>query len=204
MNAEGQVKVWDTGVRVFHWSLVVLFFISYVSGEEESLLHVYSGYGVLGLVVFRIIWGVVGTKYARFSNFIYDKKTTCLYAKSLLTAKPVHYLGHNPIGGWVIVTLLIFLLATSWSGLVLYGAEGHGPLANQQISIVSQAHANGDDHEDGNDGGDELWEEVHEVFAQITLLLVFLHIAGVLVGSVIHRENLIKSMVTGYKDKKGL
>ncbi len=204
MNAEGQVKVWDIGVRVFHWSLVVLFFISYVSGEEESLLHVYSGYGVLGLVVFRIVWGVVGTRYARFSNFIVGRKTTELYVKSLFTAKPVHYLGHNPIGGWMIAALLILLLATSWSGLVLYGAEGHGPLANQQISIVSQAHANGDDHEDGNDGGDELWEEVHEAFAQITLLLVFLHIAGVLVGSVIHRENLIKSMVTGYKDKKGL
>ncbi len=204
MKAEGQVKVWDIGVRVFHWSLVVLFFMSYVSGDEESLLHVYSGYGVLGLVVFRIVWGVVGTKYARFSNFIYSKKTTRLYAKSLLTAKPVHYLGHNPIGGWVIVVLLIFLLATSWSGLVLYGTEGHGPLANQQVSIVSLAHANGDEDDSEGDGGDEVWEEIHEIFAQIMLLLIFIHIGGVLVGSLIHRENMIKSMVTGYKNKKGL
>jgi cytochrome b len=204
MNGEGEIKVWDIGVRVFHWSLVVLFLISYVSGDEESLLHVYSGYGVLGLVIFRIVWGVVGTKYARFRNFIVGPKTAGLYARSLLTTRPIHYLGHNPIGGWMVIALLILLIAASWSGLVLYGAEGHGPLANQQISIVGQVYANGDDHEDKDDGGDDLWEEIHEALAQLTLLFVFMHIAGVLIGSMLHRENLIKAMVTGYKNKKGL
>lgn len=202
MNSESQVKVWDIGIRVFHWSLVALFFISYVSGDEESLIHVYTGYGVLGLVVFRVVWGVIGTRYARFSNFIVGRKTTALYVKSLFTTKPIHYLGHNPIGGWMIMTLLIFLFVTSWSGLVIYGAEGHGPLANQQVSIMSQAHANGDEGEGENDEEDELWEEIHESLATITLLLVFVHIGGVFIGSVIHRENLIKSMVTGYKNKK--
>jgi cytochrome b len=203
MNGEDEIKVWDIGVRVFHWSLVVLFFISYVSGDEESLLHVYSGYGVLGLVVFRVVWGVVGTKYARFSNFIVGPKTAALYARSLLTSRPVHYLGHNPIGGWMVIALLILLIATSWSGLVLYGAEGHGPLANQQVSIMSLAHANGDDNEERDDEGDEFWEEIHEALAQVTLLFVFMHIGGVLIGSMLHRENLIKAMVTGYKNKKG-
>lgn len=202
MSGEGEVKVWDIGVRIFHWSLVVLFFISYVSGDEESLIHVYSGYGVLSLVIFRVVWGVIGPRHARFSNFIVGRKKTYLYAKSLLTTKPVHYLGHNPIGGWMVATLLIFLFVTSWSGLVLYGAEGHGPLANQQVFIVSQAHANGDEDDHENDGEGGVWEEIHEVLAQITLLFVFMHIGGVLVGSVIHRENLIKAMVTGYKNKK--
>ncbi len=119
MNDQGEIKVWDIGVRIFHWSLVVLFFISYVSGDEESLLHVYSGYGVLALVVFRVVWGVIGTKYARFSNFIVGPKATGLYARSLLTARPIHYPGHNSIGGWMVIMLLILLIATSWSGLVL-------------------------------------------------------------------------------------
>ncbi len=208
MSAEERVKVWDIAVRIFHWSLVVLFTVSYFSGDDESMLHIYAGYGVIGLIVFRTLWGFAGTKYARFADFVYGPRLTIEYAKSLLSGKPRHYLGHNPLGGWMVVALLLSLAGTSWSGLEAYGAEGHGPLASQQSVFIQSAYAHGDenDHEsgknekNGNGEGDEFWEETHEAFVNLTLALVFLHIAGVFVSSALHRENLPRAMVTGYKN----
>ncbi len=202
---EQRVKVWDIAVRVFHWSLVVTFFVAYFTGDDETLLHVYAGYGVAALVAFRIVWGFIGTKYARFSDFIYGPAATLRYAKALFSPKPLHYLGHNPLGGWMVVALLLSLIGTCWSGLEAYAQEGHGPLAQVEVSLISSAMAHGDEDEDrGGAGkhegeGDEFWGEAHEVFANLTLFLVFLHIAGVLIAGVAHRENLVRSMVTGYK-----
>ena len=93
-----QIKVWDIGVRIFHWALVLFFTIAYIS-EDIELIHAYAGYVVLGLILFRVLWGLVGTKYARFNNFIYGKKAVFVYLKSLFTKKPEHYTGHNPIAG---------------------------------------------------------------------------------------------------------
>ena len=117
MAEKSMVKVWDIAVRVFHWSLVVLFFVAYFTGDDEDVLHVYAGYGVLALVVFRIVWGFVGTQHARFSDFIYGPAATLRYVKSLFSPKPLHYLGHNPLGGWMVVALLLSLIGTCWSGL---------------------------------------------------------------------------------------
>lgn len=215
-----RVKVWDIAIRVFHWSLVILFTVSYLSGEDDSMLHIYAGYGVTALIVFRILWGLVGTRYARFSDFIYGPKATLEYAKSLLSGKPHHYLGHNPLGGWMVVALLISLAGACWSGLEAYGAEGQGPLASGQGVFIQSVYAHGDkkhgderknsalandeNDEDGNNGngeneGDEFWEEIHEAFVNLSLALVFLHIAGVVVSSTLHRENLVRAMITGYK-----
>lgn len=206
MKKSNRVKVWDIGVRLFHWSLAILFLITYLSGEEESLLHIYSGYGVLGLLLFRLLWGLIGTKHARFTDFIYGPASTLKYVRSLFTftSKPEHYLGHNPVGGWMAVLLIVSLLGVSWSGLELYGEEGYGPLASEQNFIIEPTLANDEERENDNeneeeDEEEEYWEEVHEVLANITLVLVFFHIVGVLIASVIHRENLIKSMITGYK-----
>jgi cytochrome b len=202
MTSEERVKVWDVGVRLFHWTLVVLFTVAYLSGDDESTLHVYAGYGVIALIVFRIVWGFVGTRHARFADFIRGPKATMAYAKSLLSGKPVHYLGHNPLGGWMVIALLLSVAATSWSGLEAYAAEGHGPLAGQSSHFIPSAFADDDEAGEGRGkegGGDEFWEEAHEVLANFTVLLVFLHIAGVVVSSVMHRESLVKAMITGYK-----
>ncbi|MDG6772744.1 cytochrome b/b6 domain-containing protein [Thiomicrorhabdus sp. ZW0627] len=201
MHSANQIKVWDIAVRIFHWSLVLLFFTSYLTGDDESTIHVYSGYGIIGLLVFRILWGLVGTKYARFSNFIYGKEATIEYAKSMATLKPKRYLGHNPLGGWMIIALIISLIATTWSGLSVYGSKGHGPLAGNFDIVISSAMADDDEHEHESGEGDEFMEEIHEFFANFTLFLVFVHIGGVLISSLIHRENLVRSMVTGLKDK---
>lgn len=206
MSEENQVKVWDIGVRLFHWSLVILFFVAYLTGEDESELHIYAGYGVIALLVFRIIWGFIGSKYARFSDFIYGPGAVIRYVKSLFSGAPDHYLGHNPVGGWMVFLLMVSLVGVSWSGLELYAVEGHGPLANQQELIISTAQANGereDDDDNDEDGRgeqeEEFWEEIHEAFSNFTLVLVLLHIAGVIVSSIKHRENLVKAMITGYK-----
>lgn len=204
------IKVWDIAVRVFHWSLVVFFVVAYVSGEVESeLLHAYAGYAMLALVAFRMVWGLVGTKHARFPDFIFGPAATLRYAKSLLSAKPLYYLGHNPLGGWMVVALLVCLIGACWSGLEAYGAQGHGPLASPGAAVVSQAAANDDRERRGERAskrrkaeGEEFWEEIHEALSHLTLLLVLLHVIGVLIASALHRENLVKAMITGYKARR--
>ena len=204
-----RIKVWDIAVRIFHWSLVLLFFVAYLSGDEESVAHVYSGYGVMGLVVFRIVWGFVGTKHARFADFIYGREATVRYTRSLLALKPIHYLGHNPLGGWMAVALLASLLGSCWSGLEAYGAQGQGPLAESRSWGVSSAMAHDEEeHDGGRESGSgrsskgRFWHEIHEALSNFTLFLVFLHIAGVLSAIALHRENLVKAMITGYKTRR--
>lgn len=208
MTDAKRIKVWDIVVRAFHWSLVSVFIVAYLSGDDESQLHIYSGYGVLALVIMRILWGFIGTKHAKFTDFVYGPTETVRYIKSLTSSKPIHYLGHNPLGGWMVVALLVSLLGACWTGLEAYGAEGHGPLAHQNSLVVSSARADDDEHETRNESErnrsgpkkeDKIWEDLHEGLSNFALLLVFLHIGGVILGSAVHKENLIKAMITGYK-----
>lgn len=205
------IKVWDILVRVFHWSLVIFFVLAYLTGEGEGStenLHALAGYVIIGLLVFRLVWGFIGSKHARFSDFVYSPANIAAYLKSLLTTKPKHYLGHNPAGGAMIILMLISLIMVSWSGLKAYGVEGKGPLASAEMSLVTLAQADSwfeEEEEHGRGGrgeGDEFWEEVHEVFVNFTLLLVFLHLGGVLVSSLLHKENLVRAMITGRKEKQ--
>lgn len=210
MAEEAKVKVWDIAVRVFHWSLVALFFVAYFSGDEENMLHVYAGYGVLALTVFRIAWGFVGTKHARFTDFIYGPTATIRYVKSILSRQPLHYLGHNPLGGWMVVALLLSLIGACWSGLEAYGEQGHGPLAQVEGRFISAAMANDEQKglrseskgKKGETEGEEFWEEIHEALSNLTLFLVILHVIAVLISSTIHKENLIKAMITGCKNRQ--
>jgi len=209
-----QVSVWDPLVRLFHWSLVASFVVAYLSGEEESLVHVYAGYFIIGLLAFRVVWGLVGTRYARFSDFLYSPQRTLSYLKGMLSGRPEHYTGHNPAGGWMIIALLVSLALTSYTGLKVYGLEGEGPLAAgmADISLVANARADEEreDHEEherhggheADEATEEFWEEVHEFFANFTVLLIFLHVAGVIVASRLHGENLVRAMITGRKNAR--
>ncbi len=200
------VKVWDPLVRIFHWSLVLFFIIAYLSGEDESIIHIYSGYIVLGLITLRVLWGGIGTKYARFSNFVYTPASIIKYTKGVLTGSAKHYLGHNPLGGLMVVTLLISLFMVSLSGLKLYAVEeGLGPLAaGNNITLISSAYADSDEKPENNehDQEEEFWEEIHEFFANFTLLLVILHITGVYISGYLHKENIVKAMITGRKKQE--
>jgi cytochrome b len=199
-----EIRVWDPLVRIFHWSLVLAFAVVYLSGEEESNVHIYSGYAVAGLISFRLVWGVIGSKYARFSDFVRSPRNVLAYLKAMLAGNPKRYLGHNPAGGAMIVALLLGLAVTTYSGLEVYAIEeGAGPLAAAtDVALVRTAHADDEayEHEEGEDEfWEEFWEEIHEASANFVLLLVFLHIAGVIFASRQHGENLVKSMVTGRK-----
>lgn len=196
-----QVLVWDLGVRIFHWSLVTLFVFSYLSGDELEDLHAYSGYLIVGLLVFRLIWGFIGSKHARFSDFVRSPATVIAYLKDMKEGKPRRYLGHNPAGGAMVLLLLVSLSLLTFTGLKAYAEEGHGPLANVDVSLVSTAYADDDDdHEKPSDKEeDEFWEEVHEFMGNFVLLLIFLHIVGVKVSSKLEGENLVKAMITGKK-----
>lgn len=204
-----KIYVWDPMIRFFHWTLVLAFTIAYLTGEEASQLHVYSGYYIIGLLVVRIAWGFVGTRYARFSQFIYSPAAVIEYIKGLFSRhnkNPIkHFIGHNPAGGWMAITLLISLLATSYSGLKVYGLEGYGPLASNTTSITQQQEqfikvSESRSKNDTDEAEEEFWEEIHEFLANFTVLLITLHIGGVLLSSKKHNQNLIKSMVTGFKE----
>jgi len=168
-------------------------------------VHAAAGYAVLALLAFRLPWGFIGPRHARFADFVYGPAATLRYARSLFARRPLHYLGHNPLGGWMVIALLLALAGTCWTGLEAYGAQGHGPLAGAGPALIAPALANGDysggRHKRGprKAKGDEFWEDVHEALSHLTLFLVLLHVAGALVASALHRENLVKAMITGYK-----
>jgi cytochrome b len=201
-----QVPVWDPLVRIFHWSLVALFLLTYVTGEEESGLHVWAGYAVLTLVALRTLWGFVGTRHARFRDFARGPAGVIAYAKDLLLLRPKRYLGHNPLGGAMIMVMLATLIATGASGLALQQTrEGGGAIASAAAAAyaaapapISWARADDDDRHE-KERGEEWLKELHEFLAHFMILLVLAHIAGVALGSAMHRENLVRAMFTGRK-----
>jgi len=211
------LKVWDPFVRIGHWCLVIAFFTAYFTEDDFMTQHTWAGYIVGAVVLLRIIWGFIGSKHARFRDFIYSPKAVFGYLTGLLKRKPQHYTGHNPAGGAMVIALLLSLSATVFTGLALYAVEENsGPLAGIIASnnhtilampIITTAYADEDEQKNAyadeaskNKDGEEFWEDLHEFFANLTLLLVALHIGGVLLSSYIDKENLIKSMITGNKE----
>ncbi len=166
------ILVWDLPVRVFHWLLALSFAGAYVTAESEvwRLVHVTLGYTVAGLVSFRLVWGLVGTRHARFSAFVRSPAAAWRYLRSLAAGLPEHHVGHNPAGALAIVGLLALAGLVTGSGWARY-----------------------------NEMGGEWLEELHEVAANGMLALVLLHIVGAVASSVVHHENLVRAMVTGHK-----
>ncbi len=181
-----RIKVWDPLVRVFHWSLALGFVTAYVTEDDYLSLHVAVGYFILALLLVRIVWGFVGGRYARFADFVKRPAAIAAYLKDVVSFRARHYLGHNPAGGAMVIALMASVMLTGLLGLLVYGTqEFSGPFAGL-ASQVSDATAH-------------RIEEAHEWVANITLVLVGLHLLGVLLASLQHRENLVRSMFTGYK-----
>ncbi|UAA39038.1 cytochrome b/b6 domain-containing protein [Paraneptunicella aestuarii] len=198
------VKVWDLPVRIFHWALVAAFVFSYITGEEDTTLHSYSGYFITGLVIFRIVWGLIGSHYARFSEFLYSPRTVLNYIHDMRAGKGKRYLGHNPAGGYMIVAMLMTLSVVVLSGMKLYAEEeGKGPFAQNNVismQVIATARASDDDDEkEHGEHEDEFWEEVHETAVNFMILLVLLHIGGVVMSGKKHDENLVSAMISGKK-----
>lgn len=167
-----KILVWDAPVRVFHWLMVLSFAGAYLTAESESwrLAHVTLGYTMAGLVAFRIVWGLIGTRYSRFSAFVRGPKAVARYLGAMLRGRPEHHVGHNPAGALAIVALLGLTVVIAASGWASY-----------------------------NDIAGDWLKDAHEVAANLMLGLVGVHIAAVVVSSWLHRENLVRSMVTGHK-----
>jgi cytochrome b len=141
---------------------------------------------VLGLILVRTLWGLVGTRYARFSSFVTAPRVAWQYLKDTLLFRAKRYLGHNPAGAAMIVLLLISLLITTLTGIAAYGAvESAGPLGGWLGNI--------------GELGEDVLKEVHEFFANFCVVLVAIHVGGVIFESLAHRENLVRAMFNGYK-----
>jgi cytochrome b len=167
-----KILVWDAPTRVFHWLLAASFAGAFLTAESERLrtLHVSFGYTVVALLAFRLLWGVVGTRYARFSSFTFGARRLLSYIKSVLAFSPQNYIGHNPAGSWAIYAIFALTLLTGATGYAAY-----------------------------NDIGGDWAGELHEGAANAFLAVVIVHIIGVVVSSLIHRENLARAMLSGYK-----
>lgn len=175
-SVAGSVAVWDPLVRIFHWSLAAGFLVAWLSAEEWEALHLWAGYAAAGLVAFRLLWGLVGTRYARFGQFVERPSGVRAYLAAMLRGREARHLGHNPAGGAMIVALLAGLAGVSLTGW-LYTTDAFW--------------------------GVEWVEAAHETLANLLLALVGLHVAGVLFASLRHRENLVRAMVTGRKRAAG-
>jgi cytochrome b len=183
-TAASSVKAWDPMVRIFHWSLVFLFVLAFATGDDWMNLHVWAGYAVSALIVFRLVWGIIGTRTARFHSFVKSPRTVLRYLREMLSLKTTtHYLGHNPVAAVMVVTLLVSISMIAFSGMVFIAVDGQGLLAGTFF-----AGANG-----------RFVKHVHEFFADFTLLLIFAHISGVAISSLLEGENLARSMITGRK-----
>lgn len=166
-----RILVWDLPTRLFHWLLAGTFAGAWLTAESERWIDVHTtlGYTFAGLIAFRLVWGFIGSRYARFSSFVTGPGPVARYLGSLLAFRPQHHVGHNPAGGWAVLALLGLGLATALSGFSAYALHAHW------------------------------LEELHEGVAGAMLALVFVHIGAVIVSSLLHRENLVGAMWHGLK-----
>jgi cytochrome b len=166
------VPVWDPLVRVFHWSLVVAFATAWLTAEESRSVHEAAGYVVAGLVAFRILWGFVGPRRARFADFVRSPAAVVGFLRDTARFRAPRHLGHNPAGGAMVVALLLALAVITGSGYMMTTDAFWG------VHWV---------------------RDVHEIAVNLTVVLLVLHVLGVVLASFEHRENLAAAMVTGRK-----
>lgn len=174
-------------VRLFHWSLVLGFVLAYLTAEAHILeVHVLIGYALIALLVFRLFWGFAGNQYARFKSFLFSPQETMAYMKSMRGGHPAHYYGHNPAGALMVFGLLALLAVIFTSGLVTLAViDFEGPL----LFLANWV----------SDDTSYFFRHAHDFFVDVALLLIPLHLLGVVAGTIQHKENLVRAMVTGMK-----
>lgn len=168
----GQVKVWDAFVRVFHWSLAGLFLFCFATGDLWQHPHEWAGYAIAALVGGRVVWGLIGPAHARFSDFLYRPAVIVGFLRDSLRLRARRYLGHNPAGGAMVIALLVATTVICATG-VMMGMDAFW--------------------------GEEWVEDLHVGTTWLAIALIVLHLGGVILASIEHRENLVLSMLTGRK-----
>ncbi|WP_422022339.1 cytochrome b/b6 domain-containing protein [Pyruvatibacter mobilis] len=169
---ERTVKVWDPLVRLFHWSLVVSFAVAWLTADEWDVLHEWAGYAAAALIGFRLLWGLAGPRYARFRQFIRPPHAALDYIRASIRGDEPRYVGHNPAGAMMIVGLIVAMAGTALTGW-MYTLDAFW--------------------------GVEWVEETHELLANLMLIMVGVHVAGVILASLRHKENLVRAMINGRK-----
>ncbi|MGC9368248.1 MAG: cytochrome b/b6 domain-containing protein [Paracoccaceae bacterium] len=193
------IRVWDPLLRVFHWGLVLAFAIAWLSAEEIQPVHELAGYVVAGLIAFRLIWGLVGPHYARFAQFLRGPRAVRAYLGDVMRGREARFIGHNPAGAAMVVALLVTLSGTAFTGWLMEEPQRQAMLPDLP-AIVAPAYADSDEDERGEYGEAEgPLKEVHEVLANLMLLLIALHVGGVVLASMRHHESLPRAMITGDK-----
>lgn len=167
-----RVRVWDGFVRLFLWSLVAGIAAAWLTADGPKIVHERLGYAIAALIAARTVWGLIGPRHARFADFIRGPRPVLAYLRDLRAGRERHYLGHNPAGGARLLALLLTVAGTALTGWL------------QTTDAF---------------WGSSKMEEIHEVLATLILVLAALHVAGVLVESLRHHENLVLSMLTGTK-----
>lgn len=185
------VKVWDWSIRVFHWCLPLLLFLLWFSATQSQNFdalehHMLIAQILMGLLIYRVIWGFIGTPAARFSRFLVGPKTLIEYTQSVLTRKPLHYVGHNPLGGLMVIVLLGAVGFQLLTGLytsddILYSGPLYSSASRDTTSWMASWH--------------------HRFFDYI-LILVGLHLLAILIHKLMG-EGLVKAMFTGTKPSEG-
>jgi cytochrome b len=165
-------RVWDPLVRIFHWSLALSFAVAWLTRHSSEDIHHLAGYAAGALVLIRVLWGFIGTPYARFAQFIRAPGTIASYIVDIATGREVRYLGHNPAGGAMVIVLMAAMAGAALTGWMMttdafYGVDWVG--------------------------------HMHDLIGNGLLLLVLAHLAGVALASIRHRENLIGAMISGRK-----
>jgi cytochrome b len=180
-----RILIWDIPTRLFHWTLATSFAAAWLTSESDQWLgvHVFLGYLMLGLVAFRVLWGLVGSHYARFASFCFGPKAALNYLREVMSGKAARHVGHNPAGSLAIYLLLLLTVVVGVTGFFTLGGEEQQGAVGGLLNITQG----------------RVFKKLHEASATAMLLLVLGHIAGVVVESFLHKENLARSMVTGTK-----
>ncbi len=180
-----RILVWDVPTRVFHWTLAACFALAWLTSESDVWLshHVFLGYAMLGLVGFRVVWGFAGGIYARFGSFSFSPRQGLAYLRGVLAGRAARHIGHNPAGSQAIYLLLLLVLLIGVSGVFAMGGEEQHGVAAGWLGFTAG----------------RVFKQLHEASAIFMLLVVAGHVAGVLLESLLHKENLARSMLTGYK-----
>jgi len=171
-GGQTMVAVWDPLVRLFHWSMVASFAVAWFSAARSDDIHMWAGYVAALLVAIRLLWGLAGTRHARFSDFVRSPAAVIAYLRDVAVNREARYLGHNPAGGAMIVLLLAAISVTAFTGWLETTDTYYG------VQWV---------------------QDTHSYVAHGMLLLIALHLCGVALASVRHKENLVRAMITGRK-----
>lgn len=184
--ARRAVPVWDFPTRVFHWALALVVTVSLLTGEDEGILfvvHTLAGYAVLLLLLFRLIWGIVGSLHSRFTDFVHGRRVVLDYAAQLIRLRPPDSVGHNPLGGWMVVLILATLALAVLTGLFSGGEEGGRGILHDLLFAP----------------GREGLSDLHEAIGNFVIALAVIHVLGVLVDWLLTGDNVIRAMITGDK-----